>query len=207
MPEPGSEPIFFATAAELRRWLRKYHRSARELWVGYYKKASGRPGITYPESVDEALCFGWIDGIRKTLDESRYINRFTPRRPGSIWSQVNIRRARELIAAGRMRPAGRRAFDARDPARTKRYSFEQRQAARLSAADERRFRANRRAWEWFATQPPGYRRTAIFWVVSARRDETRGRRLQNLIDDSAAGRRIGPLRRPGQQARIPSRAG
>jgi uncharacterized protein YdeI (YjbR/CyaY-like superfamily) len=189
------QPIFFASPAEFRRWLKQHHDSARELLVGFYKKASGRPTLTWPESVDEALCFGWIDGVRRSIDAERYTIRFTPRTKGSTWSDVNVRRANALIRDGRMQPAGLRAFQARNPEKTGIYSFEQRTAARLSAAGEARFRANATAWAFFETQPPGYRRIAVWWVVSAKQEATRDRRLQQLIDDSAAGRRIAPLRR------------
>jgi uncharacterized protein YdeI (YjbR/CyaY-like superfamily) len=165
------------------------------LWVGFHKKATGRPSLTWPESVDEALCFGWIDGLRKSIDADSYMIRFTPRRPGSTWSLVNSRRARALIEEGRMQPAGLAAFKARDPVKSGTYSFEQRSAAALDAESEARFMADRAAWRFFQAQPAGYRRTAIFWVVSARREETRARRLATLIADSAAGQRLGLLRR------------
>jgi uncharacterized protein YdeI (YjbR/CyaY-like superfamily) len=187
------KPTFFATPAEFRRWLEKHHDSESELLVGFYKKGSGRPSITWPESVDEALCFGWIDGVRKTLDEDSYTIRFTPRRKGSIWSKVNTRRAEELIELKRMHPSGLKAFEARDPEKTGIYSFE-RENAQLSAEDEATFRANRKAWRFFELQPPGYRKIAIFYVMSAKREETRARRLRTLINESAAGRRIGLLR-------------
>lgn len=189
-------PTFFATPADFRRWLERHHATAPELLVGFYKKGSGRPSITWPESVEEALCFGWIDGVRRTIDEESYTIRFTPRRPGSNWSRINLEKARELIAAGRMRPAGLRAFERRDPDGDPRaYSYERKDAARLSPEQEARFRAAREAWQFFQSQPPSYRRTATFWVASAKREETRSRRLETLIEDSAAGRRIGPLRR------------
>ena len=136
-------PRFFATPQDFRRWLEKHHTDATELWVGFYKKSSGRPSITWPESVDEALCAGWIDGLRKRVDDESYMIRFTPRKAGSIWSAVNTRRAAELLKEGRMRPAGRAAFEARDPKKTNLYSFEQRQAAALAPALEKRFKANR----------------------------------------------------------------
>ncbi|HUF27418.1 MAG TPA: YdeI/OmpD-associated family protein [Gemmatimonadaceae bacterium] len=192
------KPTFFATPARFRRWLERHHDSAAELWVGFYKKGSGRPSITWPESVDEALCFGWIDGIRKSLDDDSYVIRFTPRRRGSNWSAVNTRRATELIAEGRMRPAGLAAFEARDPAKAGVYSFEQRASARLDAAAEATFRKNRAAWRFFESLAPGYRRIALWWVISAKRAETRERRLQTLIADCAAGRKIGQLRRAGE---------
>jgi len=190
-----SEPVFFATPIDFRRWLKRHHRSERELLVGFYKKGSGRPSLTWPESVDEALSFGWIDGVRRRLDDESYSIRFTPRKRGSIWSDVNRRRVEELKRAGRMQPAGLEAYEARDAARSGVYSFEQRKAARLDPDAEARFKADRAAWRFFTSQPPGYRKTAIWWVVSAKRDETRARRLATLIEDSGAGRRIGPLRR------------
>jgi uncharacterized protein YdeI (YjbR/CyaY-like superfamily) len=188
-------PTFFATPDDFRRWLRKNHRTAQELWVGFYKKASGLPSITWSEAVDEALCFGWIDGVRKSVDGSSYMNRFTPRRKGSIWSEVNTRRVEVLIRQRRMRAAGLEAFAARDPARTSRYSVDRERAA-LDASLAARLRANDAAWRFFQAQPPGYRRTAIWFVMSARQEATRARRLEQLIADSAAGLRIGLLRRP-----------
>ena len=189
------QPTFFATPAEFRRWLTQHHRSERELWVGFRKKSSGRPSMTWPESVDEALCFGWIDGVRRSLDTESYVIRFTPRKVGSAWSTVNTRRADELIRAGRMRLAGLRALEARKPEKSGVYSFEQKSAARLSAEAEAQFKANPAAWSFFESQPPGYRKTAVWWVRSAKREATRARRLERLIEDSAAGRRVAPLRR------------
>jgi uncharacterized protein YdeI (YjbR/CyaY-like superfamily) len=184
-------PTFFATPGDFRRWLRAHHDTADELLVGFYKKGSGRPSITWPESVDEALCFGWIDGIRRTLDAESYTIRFTPRRKGSIWSDVNTRRARALVEEGRMQPAGLRAFEARDHARSGLYSFEQRRTVKLGSAAEALFKANAKAWAFFTAQPPGYRRVATWFVISAKRDDTRARRLEVLIRESGAGRRIG----------------
>ena len=188
-------PTFFATPAELRAWLERHHADRRELLVGFYRKASGRPSITWPQSVDEALCFGWIDGIRRSLGEEAYTIRFTPRQARSTWSAVNVRRAGELIAEGRMTSAGLAAFEARSADRTAIYSHEQRRAAVLEPDQEARFRAAAEAWEWFQARPPSYRRAAIHWVTSAKRAETRERRLGALIEDSAAGRPIGPLAR------------
>jgi uncharacterized protein YdeI (YjbR/CyaY-like superfamily) len=190
-------PKFFRTPADFRRWLERHHGTQPELWVGFYKKGSGRPSITWPEAVDEALCFGWIDGIRKSVDAERYVNRFTPRRSRSNWSLVNIRRVGQLIAAGRMQPAGLRAFDARDERKSGVYSFERRKPARLGRDLEARFRKNAAAWRFFESQPPGYRRLITHWVVSAKRDGTRLRRLQRLIDQSAAGKRIDFLKPNG----------
>jgi uncharacterized protein YdeI (YjbR/CyaY-like superfamily) len=189
------EPIFFATPGELRAWLERHHADRDELWVGLYKKGSGRPSVTWPEVVDEALCFGWIDGVRRGLGSDSYANRLTPRRARSNWSAVNVRRVGELIAEGRMTPAGLAAFEARTGDRTGVYSYEQRRNAALEPEQEKRFRAARAAWEWFQARPPSYRRSAIHWVTSAKRPETRERRLQTLIDDSAAGRAIKPLSR------------
>jgi uncharacterized protein YdeI (YjbR/CyaY-like superfamily) len=189
------EPVFFAAPSEFRSWLEENHERAGELLVGFHKKATGKPTMTWPESVDEALCFGWIDGVRRSLGPNAYTIRFTPRKPRSTWSAVNIARARELIAEGRMRPAGLRVFEARSDERSAIYAYEQRQDAKLAPEDERELRADERAWEFFRAQPPSYRKTAIWWVVSAKRDETRRRRLRTLIEDSANGVRIRQLRR------------
>jgi uncharacterized protein YdeI (YjbR/CyaY-like superfamily) len=190
-----SEPQFFATPAAFRAWLQKNHATARELWVGYQKKGTGTPSITWPESVGEALCFGWIDGVRKSIDGGRYMIRFTPRKPSSNWSAVNVKRAEELIRLGLMEQAGRKAYFRRDPAKDASYSYE-REAATLPTEQAKRFRANGRAWKFFQSQPPSYRKAATGWVVSAKRESTRERRLATLIADSEAGLRIGPLRRP-----------
>ena len=187
-------PTFFATSALFRQWLRKNHRSASELWVGFHKRGTGRPSITWPESVDQAICFGWIDGVRKSLDSESYVIRFTPRKARSIWSEVNSRRAQELTRLGLMQPAGTRAFARREVNKTNRYSFE-REHVTLNAIQKRTFRANRRAWQFFQSQPPWYRKITTWWVVSAKQEQTRQRRLATLISDSRAGRRIAPLRR------------
>ena len=188
------EPTFYATPEEWRAWLAEHHADAREHWVGFHRRASGRPSMTWSESVDQALCFGWIDGVRKRVDDARYMIRFTPRKPSSRWSRANVARVAELTDAGLMHPAGRAAFEARTAEGT--YSYEQRDAASFDPERERRFRGDEGAWAWFQAQAPGYRRTATHWVMSAKREETRDRRLAALIEDSAAGRRIGPLRRP-----------
>ena len=185
---------YFPSQDEFRAWLREHHASADELLVGFHKTATRTPSMTWAQSVDEALCFGWIDGIRKRVDDDRYTIRFTPRRPRSIWSQKNIARFRELDTSGRVRAAGRKAFESRDEGRTRQYSFEQ-DKAELTAVQSRAFRANRKAWEFFRSQPPSYRAPAIWWVVSAKKEETRARRLAQLIDDSANGVRIKQLRR------------
>jgi uncharacterized protein YdeI (YjbR/CyaY-like superfamily) len=193
-----SQPTFFATPAHFRRWLERHHATATELQVGYYKKATGRPSITWPESVDEALCFGWIDGVRRSLDADSYMIRFTPRAKTSLWSLVNTRRAEELIRLGKMTPAGQQAFDARDEARSGAHS-NRRETASLTAAETKRFRANAAAWAYFSSAPPGYRRMVTWMVASAKREDTRARRLQRLIDDCAAGRRIDPMGRKADQ--------
>jgi uncharacterized protein YdeI (YjbR/CyaY-like superfamily) len=188
------KPTFFATRRDLRAWLDEHHDTATELWVGLYKKGSGRPSITWPEVVDEALCFGWIDGVRRGIDDQSYMNRLTPRKPNSNWSAVNIRRVQELTKRRRMRAAGLKAFRERREDKTATYSYEQRHQAKLDPAQERRFRSKKKAWEWFQTQSKGYRTTAVYWVMSAKRPETRERRLDTLIADSAKGRRVPPLR-------------
>jgi uncharacterized protein YdeI (YjbR/CyaY-like superfamily) len=196
-----AEPTFFATPAAFRRWLDKHHATERELLVGFYKSSTGRPSITWPEARDEALCVGWIDGVRKGRDADSYTIRFTPRKRRSIWSAVNVKRVEALTREGRMTPAGLAAFEARSDRRTGIYSHEQRDAASLTPAQERRFKSNRPAWAWFRAQAPSYRKTAIWWVVSAKREDTRERRLGILIADSEAGRRVPPLTRPGTAAR------
>jgi uncharacterized protein YdeI (YjbR/CyaY-like superfamily) len=188
-------PIFFATPREFRAWLAANHATATEQWVGFYRKATGRPTLTWPESVDEALCVGWIDGIRKSIDDTSYMIRFTPRKRGSTWSAVNIARVAELQREGRMQAAGLAAFAARTEAKSAIYAYEQRKGAAFDEASEQRFRADAKAWEFFATQPPWYRRTATWWVISAKRPETREKRLATLIADSAAGRTLKQLTR------------
>ena len=186
---------FFKSASDFRRWLETNHARTTEQQVGFYKVDSGRGGLTYAEALDEALCFGWIDGLRKSLDEAAYKIRFTPRKPKSIWSRVNLRHAKRLKAAGRMTPVGLEALGKCEPARSGIYSFEN-ATRKLAAPDERRFKAAKKAWEFFQRQPPGYRRTAIWWVVSAKKDETRWRRLAQLMADSSRGRRLAQLTRP-----------
>jgi len=186
------EPTFFKSAAAWRRWLEKNHDKATEQLVGFHKVGSNKSGITYKQALDEALCFGWIDGVRRG-GKTTWTIRFTPRRPKSIWSAINIKRIEELKADGRMHAAGLVAYETRDPERQKRYSHENRTSAVLAPAEERAFRANKKAWEYYSAMPPSYRRPAIWWVVSAKREETRARRLHTLIADSAAGRKIKPL--------------
>lgn len=180
---------FFRSGAEFRRWLEKNHDNASEIWIGFNRKDSGKGGITYTEAVDEALCFGWIDGIRKKLDETSFTNRFTPRKPRSIWSNVNVAHVERLTREGRMKPSGIAAFSAKDEARSGVYSFE-RETADLEPQMKREFRRNTRAWKFFGAQPAYYRRLASHWVISAKRDETRQKRLAELISVSAAGRRL-----------------
>ncbi len=182
------KPKFFRTPSAFRAWLTKHHAGTPELLVGFYKKGSGKPSITWPESIDEALCFGWIDGIRKRLDEDSYTIRFTPRRPKSIWSAVNIKRARELDALLLMTPDGRRAFDARQENRSGIYSYEQRSTT-LPEPYAGRMRKHKAAWSFFQAQPPSYRKMIGWWVVSAKKEETRLARLDRLIEDAAHGRR------------------
>ena len=183
------KPTFFKTQADFRRWFEKHHQSAKELLVGFYKKSSGRPSITWPESVDEALCFGWIDGIRRNIDNVSYSIRFTPRRATSIWSSINIKRAQELIDQGLMRPAGLNAFRARKDNKSGIYSYEQRRE-KFPDPYARIFKRNKPAWAWFEAQPPGYRKMMGWWVVSAKKEETRLKRLTKLIEESSEGRRI-----------------
>ena len=183
------KPAFFATAAEFRRWLERHHDSASELLVGFYKVGSGKPSMTWPASVDQALCFGWIDGVRRRIDDESYTIRFTPRKPRSIWSAINIRRAGELIELGLMQPGGLRAFEQRSPERSAIYSYEK-APAELPAEAEAAFRKRKAAWAFFNAQPPSYRRVAVHWVTTAKKAETRARRLEKLIESSARGRRL-----------------
>ena len=185
-----SKPLFFKSPGEYRRWLEKNHESARELWIGFWKKATGKPSLTWQQVVDESLCFGWIDGIRKSIDADSFKQRVTPRRATSIWSQINIRRVGELTAEGRMHKAGLTAFEKRD--RTKAYSYENMHRG-LGPPEETQFKKNKKAWAFFQAQPPGYRRLAGWWVTSAKKEETRQRRLESLMRDSAAGRRLAGL--------------
>ncbi len=195
----STEPTTFESPQAFRAWLERHHGTERELWVGYHRKATGRPSMTWAESVDEALCFGWIDGVRKRIDAERYMIRFTPRRRGSVWSAVNIRRVAELTRQGRMRPAGLAAFEARREDRSGIYSYEQREKAVLDAAYEKRFRARKRAWAYFQAAPRSYRQAAIRWVMTGKKEETRERRLRRLIEDSADGRTVPPLTSPARR--------
>jgi len=183
------KPRYFRSQTDFRRWLDANHASARELLVGFYKKASGKGGLGYKEAVDEALCFGWIDGIKKRVDEASYTHRFTPRRPGSIWSAINLKRMQELIASGVVSKAGLETYERRDPKRAGLYSFENRPKT-FDAPLEKTFRANARAWTFFLAQPPGYRKVCTFFVMSAKKEETRLRRLEVLMNVSSKGQRL-----------------
>jgi len=182
-------PRFFRSRDAFRAWLEKHHATHPELWVGFYKKASGKGGLTYPESVDEALCFGWIDGVKKRVDEASYMHRFTPRTRDSYWSAVNTRRFRQLVKSGVVAPPGLAAFERRDRKKTRQYSFERKSPA-FDPAMERAFKANAVAWTFFRAQPPGYQRLLTFWIMSAKQEATRLRRLDMLAAKSAKGERL-----------------
>lgn len=184
-----TEPTYFTNEADFRRWLNDHHASAGELLVGFWKKGSGRPSIDWPQARDQALCFGWIDGIRKSLGEDSYTIRFTPRRRGSIWSKVNVARFEALEAAGLMTRAGRHAFDEKK-GRSGVYAYEN-ELASLTAEETALFRKNGPAWQDWEKRPAGYRKICLHWITSAKRPETRARRLATLVEDSAAGRKIG----------------
>ncbi len=188
-------PTFFATPDEFRAWLEEHHAIAQELWVGFYKKGSGTPSITWPQAVDEALCFGWIDGIRKSIDAVSYKIRFTPRKARSTWSAVNIGRMAELTSLGLVHPAGLRAFEQRVDEKSSIYAYEQRKAPALDEELEQQFRANERAWTFFQAQNASYRKASIWWVISAKKEETRAKRFARLVEDSEQGRTIPPLTR------------
>jgi uncharacterized protein YdeI (YjbR/CyaY-like superfamily) len=189
------DAVFFATPARFRAWLAKRHDKITEHWIGFYKRGSGRPSITWPESVDVALCYGWIDGVRKTIDEESYQIRFTPRKPRSTWSTVNVKRVEELTKLGLMTPAGVKAFEKIQAGKSGIYAYEQRNEAKLEDAAERQFRSDQAAWDFFQAQPPWYRRTATYWVISAKKPETREKRLAVLIEESARKQTIRELRR------------
>jgi uncharacterized protein YdeI (YjbR/CyaY-like superfamily) len=187
------KPRFFRTAADLRAWFERNHDTAAELWVGLYRTSSGKPSVTWPQVVEQALCFGWIDGIRKGIDHERYMNRLTPRRPGSNWSLRNINTVEDLKRQGLMTPAGLAAYQARAEKRSGVYSYEDRHRP-LAAPYLRKLKTNKKAWEFFSSQAPSYRRGATYWVMSAKKEETRLRRLQDLIDSSARGEKPRALR-------------
>lgn len=186
-------PRFFSDQEDFRAWLEEHHATESELSVGFYKKGSGRAGMTWSQAVDQALCFGWIDGRVNSIDAESYMHRFTPRKRGSNWSKVNIAKVAKLTEAGLMRPAGLAAFEARTEARSGIYAFEQDDPAELSSDYEERLRAHAAAWEYWQAAAPSYRRTAAHWVMSAKREETRERRLSKLIESSAAGRNAPPF--------------
>ena len=186
-----SKPVFFKDAAALRKWISRNGRRSSELLVGYMKRGTGVASVTWPESVDEALCVGWIDGVRRRIDDRRYQIRFTPRRAGSHWSNINIRRVGELRKAGRMKSAGLAAFAARSKARSGRASYEQRKTAKLSARDVKEFKRHARAWKYYGSVKPGYKHLVNFWITSAKRPETRAKRLGILIAACAQGKRLG----------------
>ena len=190
MKRPADSPIFFGKPDDFRDWLEKHHQISPEQWVGFHRKFSGRASITWPQAVDEGLCFGWIDGLRKTINAGSYKIRFTPRRPSSIWSAINIARVKNLIREGRVRPAGMTAFQKRIRTKSHVYSYENRKAAKLSSAATKLFRAESGAWKFFQQQPKSYRHTAIWWVISAKRSQTQENRLQRLIAASKGGRRL-----------------
>jgi uncharacterized protein YdeI (YjbR/CyaY-like superfamily) len=185
-----SDGIYFASPDQFRAWLEEHHDSATEVWLGYWKKHTGRPSLTWSQAVDEALCFGWIDGVLRRVDDERHVQRFTPRKPTSNWSAVNIAKVEQLRAEGRMRPAGEAAFARQREARSGVYSYEQRDKAAFEPEQGERFRADAAAWAYWTAAPAGYRKMATWWVVSAKKPETRERRLGQLIADSAAGRRL-----------------
>ena len=197
-PTPTPRDVhYFASTDELRDWFDANHATATELWLGYYRKSTGRPTITWSQAVDEALCVGWIDSVRYRIDDERSAQRFTPRRAGSTWSAINVAKVASLTAEGRMRPAGLAAYEARDPARTAIYSYE-RDTAAFTDAETATFQADPAAWRDWERRPPGYRRQATHWVTSAKRPETRARRLATLIEGHAGGRKPPPLTSPSE---------
>jgi uncharacterized protein YdeI (YjbR/CyaY-like superfamily) len=185
--------IYFESPAAFRAWLEQHHETETEVWVGYWKKATGKPSLVWSDAVDEALCFGWIDGVLRRIDGERHAQRFTPRKPVSNWSAINIAKVAQLRADGRMRPAGEAAFARRRDDKSAVYSHEQRKNPQLEPDEQAQLEGDAAAWAFFSAKPPSYRRPAIWWVISAKRPETRARRLATLIEDSAAGRAIKPL--------------
>jgi uncharacterized protein YdeI (YjbR/CyaY-like superfamily) len=183
-------PTFFDSAADFRAWLERNHATEAELLVGFRKVGTGSPNMTWPESVDEALCFGWIDGVTRRIDGSTYSVRFTPRRPNSIWSAVNLRKVEALVAEGRMRPAGLRVYEARNPAKEKVYSFEQEHPAELDAHELAALKARPATWAYFESTPPGYRKTVIHWITTAKQPATRTKRFASFLQACSEGRRL-----------------
>jgi uncharacterized protein YdeI (YjbR/CyaY-like superfamily) len=188
-----SKPVFFATPEEFRKWLQKNHDRASELVVGFYKVGSGKPSMTWSESVDQAICFGWIDGLRKSIDDESYLIRFTPRKSSSIWSAINIKKVKELTKKGLMQPAGIASFKLKQEAKSKIYSYEK-EVVTLSAEFEKKFKTNKKAWTIFQSFPPSYQKPAIHWVMTAKQEMTRNKRLEELIKESASGMRVKHLR-------------
>lgn len=195
MPINSNDPniTFFKTPADFRKWLEKNHAKKDEQWVGFYKITSGKKSITWPESVDQALCFGWIDGLRKSIDETSYKIRFTPRKKSSIWSAVNLKKIKELEKAGLMQEAGMKIYNERNVKKEEKYSFEQ-EEIKFSPAYEKKFKTNKKAWEWFSTSAPSYKKAAMWWVMQAKQETTQIKRLETLIVDSANGERIKEMR-------------
>ncbi len=189
---------FFENSQAFHDWLEAHHDTAPELWVGFHKTKSGKASLTWPESVDEALCFGWIDAVRKRIDDESYMIRFTRRKPGSIWSLVNVRKVEDLIKQGRMKPSGLKAFEAREEKKTGIYSFEG-SARSLDAAAEKSFQSHEKAWSFYQTQAPSYRKAAEHWVMGAKKEETRAKRLAQLVDVSYRGLRLPHLTSPGKK--------
>lgn len=187
------KPMFFPTKAEFREWLEQNHDKEKELLVGFYKVGSGKPSMSWSDSVDEALCFGWIDAVRRSIDDESYTIRFTHRKLGSIWSAINIKKIERLTELGLMKPAGIEAFNRRKTEKSAIYSYEK-EPATLTKDFEKKFKANKAAWKFFNTLPPSYRKTAIHWVMSAKQEATRIRRMETLISDSEKGLKIKPLR-------------
>ncbi|MBC9930936.1 YdeI/OmpD-associated family protein [Chitinophaga qingshengii] len=183
-------PTFFETGSAFRKWLDKHHHKAEELLVGFYKVGSGKKSMSWSESVDEAICYGWIDGVRKTIDEESYTIRFTPRKHKSIWSAVNVKKVEDLTREGRMMPAGIAAFNKREMERTAIYTYERADPLQLSEAYERQLRANQKAWEFYQKMPPSYRKLTAHWIMSGKQEATRDKRLAELIRDCAAGTKV-----------------
>lgn len=184
------EPVFFETEGDFRRWLEKHHESATEIVVGFYKKSTGRPSMTWSASVDQALCFGWIDGVVKSIDDAAYQRRFTPRRPGSIWSAVNINKMEELLAAGLVYPMGKAAYEKRQAHKSRIYAYEKETITSFPAGWEAEFKEHEAAWEFFNAYPPGLKRTVTHWVTSAKQEKTRRERFEKLIEASKQNKRI-----------------
>lgn len=186
------EPVFFASQEQFRKWLEDNHKAEKELLVGFYKIETGIPSITWPQSVDQALCFGWIDGVRKSINKNSYSIRFTPRKPTSTWSAINIKKVEDLVSQGLMQPAGWASFEKRSEKKSRIYSYEK-DPVKLADALEEKFKANKKAWNFFHSQAPSYRKTAIHWVMSAKQEKTVRSRFDTLISDSEAGKRLGHL--------------